>query len=124
VPALEEGADLVIAVDVSHDLDALTDFTTGLNIMVRASGIRAEALSGMQGRLADVLIEPEVGRIHWADFGAVEECIRCGEKAAQERLGDIRQALRLARWPSFIGFSRSRRLTRARRDRERQKKVS
>jgi len=124
VPALEEGADLVIAVDVSRDLEPLTDFTTGLNIMVRASGIRAEAMRGMQGRLADVLIEPEVGRIHWADFGAVEECIRAGEQAALARLPEIRQALRLARWPSFVGFSRSRRLARSRRDRERQKKVS
>ena len=124
VPALEEGVDLVIAVDVSRDLEALTDFTTGLNIMVRASGIRAEAMRGMQGRLADVLIEPDVGRVHWADFGAVEECIRAGEAAAEASLPEIRQAMRLARWPSFIGFSRSRRLTRARRDRERQKKVS
>jgi NTE family protein len=124
VPALEEGADLVIAVDVSKDLEALTDFTTGLNIMVRASYIRAEAMRGMQGSLADVLVEPEVGRIHWADFGAVEECIRAGEQAAMARLPEIRHALRLARWPSFIGFSRSRRLTRSRRDRERQKKVS
>jgi len=124
VPALQEGADLVIAVDVSNELETLSDFTTGLNIMVRASYMRAEALRGMQGRLADVLIEPEVGRIHWADFGAVEECIRLGEQAAEARLGEIRQALRLARWPSFIGFSRSRRLTRARLERERQKKVS
>ena len=92
--------------------------------MVRAAGIRAEAMRGMQGRLADVLIEPEVGRIHWADFGAVEECIQAGEQAAQARLPEIRQALRLARWPSFVGFSRSRRLARSHRDRERQKKVS
>src|SRR5204862_285446 len=90
-----------IAVDVSRDLEPLTDFSTGLNIMVRAAGIRAEAMRGMQGRLADVLIEPEVGRIHWADFGAVEECIQAGEQAAQARLPEIRQALR--RMPLFGG---------------------
>jgi NTE family protein len=124
VPALGEGADLVIAVDVSRELEELGDFGSGLNIMVRASAIRAEALSGMQGGLADVLIQPDVGRVHWADFSAVGECVRQGEEAARASLEDIRHALRIARWPSFVGFSRSRRLARTTRSRARSKKVS
>jgi len=124
VPALNQGADLVIAVDVSRELEPLTERGSGLNIMVRAAAIRAEALRLMQGRLADVLIEPDVGQVHWADFSAVEECIRRGEAATTERLDDIRHALRIARWPSFVGFSRTRRLARAHRDKIRVKKVS
>lgn len=124
VPALNEGADLVIAVDVSRELEPLTGQGRGLNIMVRAAAIRAEALRQMQGRLADVLIEPDVGRVHWADFSAVEECVKRGEEAATARLDEIRHALRIARWPSFVGFSRTRRLARAHRDRTRAKKVS
>src|SRR5262245_7130944 len=117
VPALNQGAELVIAGDVSRELEPLAEQGSGLNIMVRAAAIRAEALRQMQGRLADVLIEPDVGKVHWADFSAVAECVRCGEQAAQERIDDIRHALRIARWPSFIGFSRTRRLARAQRDR-------
>jgi NTE family protein len=124
VPALNQGAELVIAVDVSRELEPLAEQGSGLNIMVRAAAIRAEALRQMQGRLADVLIEPDVGKVHWADFSAVGECVRCGEQAALERIDDIRHALRIARWPSFIGFSRTRRLARAQRDRARAKKVS
>jgi NTE family protein len=124
VAALQEGADLVIAVDVSRELEELDTFGSGLNIMVRASAIRAEALCGMQGSLADVLIEPEVGRVHWADFSAVTECVRRGEEAARARIDEIRHALRIARWPSFVGFSRSRRLARATRARARSRKVS
>lgn len=123
-PTLQEGADLVIAVDVSKELDALSAFGTGVNIMVRAAAIRSEAMRGMQGRLADVLIEPEVGQVHWADFSAVDECVRLGAEATRARLGDIRQALRIARWPSFIGFSRSRRLAQVERERASRKKVS
>ena len=124
VPALHQGADLVIAVDVSRELEPLTERGSGLNIMVRAAAIRAEALRLMQGRLADILIEPDVGQVHWADFSAVAECAQRGEEAATARLDDIRHALRIARWPSFIGFSRTRRLARALRDRTKAKKVS
>jgi NTE family protein len=124
VPALHLGADLVIAVDVSRELEPLAERGSGLNIMVRAAAIRAEALRLMQGRLADILIEPDVGRVHWADFSAVEECVQRGEEAARACLDDIRHALRIARWPSFIGFSRTRRLARALRDRAKVKKVS
>jgi NTE family protein len=124
VPALHLGADLVIAVDVSRELEPLTERGSGLNIMVRAAAIRAEALRLMQGRLADVLIEPDVGQVHWADFSAVEECVRLGEEAATERLEEIRHAMRIARWPSFVGFSRARRLARVHRDKSKVKKVS
>jgi NTE family protein len=124
VQTLHEGADLVIAVDVSRELEELGDPGSGLNIMVRASAIRAEALSGMQGRLADVLIQPDVGQVHWADFSAVHECIRLGEEATLSRLDDIRHAMRIARWPSFVGFSRARRLSRSNRLKARSKKVS
>ena len=125
IPALNVGADLVIAVDVSKELEDLAAAGSGLNIMVRAAAIRAEAQRGMQCRLADVLIEPDVGRVHWADFSAVEECMRRGEEATRARLDDIRHALRIARWPSFVGFSRARRLARAYLDRAkvREKKV-
>lgn len=113
IPALHAGADLVIAVDVSKELEDLTVTGSGLNIMVRAAGIRSEALRGMQCRLADVLIEPDVRRVHWADFSAFLECVQRGEEAARARLDEIRHALRIARWPSFVGFSRARRLARA-----------
>ncbi|HUD70370.1 MAG TPA: patatin-like phospholipase family protein [Dongiaceae bacterium] len=124
VPALDQGCDLVIAVDVSRELEPLAEQGSGLNIMVRAAAIRAEALRLMQGRLADILIEPDVGRVHWADFSAVDECVRRGEEATRARIADIRHALRIARWPSFVGFSRTRRLARAQRERARVKKVS
>ena len=124
IPALHAGADLVIAVDVSKDLEDLAAAGTGLNIMVRAAAIRAESQRDMQCRLADVLIEPRVGQVHWADFSAVDECMACGEEATRARLDDIRHALRIARWPSFVGFSRARRLARAYLEKQKDKKVS
>ena len=113
IPALSMGADMVIAVDVSKEIEDTADFKSGLNIMVRANAIRTEALKEMQCRLADVVIEPDVGRIHWADFSAMEECVARGEEATWQRVVEIHRQVRTARWSSLLGFSRSRRLARA-----------
>jgi NTE family protein len=113
IPALRLGADMVIGVDVSKEIEDTSGFKNGLNIMVRANAIKAEALKEMQCRFADVLIEPNVDHIHWADFSAVVECVALGAEAARERAGEIRRQIKMARWSSLLGFSRSRRLARA-----------
>jgi hypothetical protein len=67
----------------------------------------------MQCRFADVMVEPDVNHIHWADFSAVLECIRLGEEAARARLPEINRQLKIARWSSLLGYSRARHLARA-----------
>ncbi len=113
IPALRVGADLVIGVDVSKEIQDTDGFKNGLNIMVRANAIRSDALKHMQCRFADVIIEPDVDHIHWADFSAIVECIRLGAEATRERLADIRRHLKRARLSSLVGYSRARRLARA-----------
>jgi NTE family protein len=112
VPALLMGADLVIGVDVGREIDERVNLKSGLNIMVRANSISTDALKALQCRLADVVIEPDVGQIHWADFSAVHNCVIRGEEAARSRLVEIRRQHRAARWSSFLGISRARRLAR------------
>jgi NTE family protein len=124
IPALRMGADMVVAVDVSKEIEDTLGFKNGLNIMVRANAIKAEALKEMQCRFADVLIEPDVDHIHWADFSAIEESVRLGEEAARAKVGEIRRQIKLARWSSLLGFSRSRRLARAYLEQGGERKVS
>ncbi len=112
VPALLMGADLVIGVDVSREIEDQVNLRSGLNIMVRANSIGADALKSLQCRLADVVLAPDVGRIHWADFSAVRDCVVRGEEAARAGLDEIRRQHRTARWASFLGISRARRLAR------------
>jgi NTE family protein len=113
IPALRLGANLVIGVDVSKDMEDTSGYRSGLNIMVRANAVKAEALKDMQCRFADVLIDPEVGHVHWADFSAIVECIALGEQAARARIDEIRHQIKVARFSSLFGYSRSRRLARA-----------
>lgn len=112
VPALLMGADLVIGVDVSREIEEQVNLRTGLNIMVRANSISMDALKSLQCRLADVIVVPDVSRIHWADFSAVRECVMRGEEAARAGLDEIRRQHKTARWASFLGISRARRLAR------------
>jgi NTE family protein len=113
IPALRLGADVVIGVDVSKEIEDTSGFRNGLNIMVRANAVKTEALKEMQCRFADVLIEPDVDHVHWADFSAVVECVTLGEAAARESLDAIRRQIKAARWSSVLGYSRSRRMARA-----------
>ena len=112
LPALNLGADIVIAVDVSREFEDTTPYKSGLDIMVRATAIRTEALKRMQCRLADVLIQPEVGRVHWADFSSIDGCVARGEEAARAQIDAIRRTIKTGHWTSLLGFNRWRRLAR------------
>ncbi|MFQ5876950.1 MAG: patatin-like phospholipase family protein [Acidobacteriota bacterium] len=113
LPAIRLGADLVIAVDVSREIEDTSGFKNGLNIMFRANAIRSDALGKMQCRFADVVVEPRVDHVHWADFSAILECVRLGEEATREKIDIIRKRIRRARLPSLFGLSRARRLARS-----------
>ncbi|HEX9426148.1 MAG TPA: patatin-like phospholipase family protein [Candidatus Polarisedimenticolia bacterium] len=113
IPALRLGADMVIGVDVSKEIEDTAGFRNGLNIMVRANAIKAEALKEMQCRFADVLIAPEVDHIHWADFSSIVESIRLGEDETRRKIEAIQRQIKSARWSSLLGSSRARRLARA-----------
>jgi len=113
LPALKLGASVVIGVDVSKEIEDTSGLRSGLNIMVRANALKADALKTMQCRFADALIEPDVDHIHWADFSEVVECVELGKAAARRRIGAIKRVIKLARLSSLLGYSRSRRLARA-----------
>ena len=87
------GADVVIAVNVSHDSLKPPELKRALEIYFRTQDITKRVLIEKQLEAADVIITPQVGHIHWADFTAAETIIKLGEQAAQQALPQIRQAL-------------------------------
>ena len=86
-------ADMVIAVDVARQLEEVEDLATGLGIVLRTNEISRLALSQWQLEEADVVISPEMSTLHWSDFGRMDECLSAGEKAAQEKLDEIKKAV-------------------------------
>jgi len=82
------GADIVIAVDISADLDARLPEGT-IETILQSIGIMHSKISVIQLAKADVVIRPKVGRIGSADFDKSFDAIIEGEKAALEMLPSI-----------------------------------
>ena len=93
LPARRLGADVVIAVDVAHEVEDTAELTRGLDVLLRANALTRTALKQLQLREADVVIRPDVERFHWADFGCLKDAVEAGEVAAREALPEILAAV-------------------------------
>jgi NTE family protein len=102
LPAFRLGADIVIGVDISADLEDARRYARGIDVVMRANTIKDAVMTALHRRLADILIEPAVRRIHWADFAAADFCITAGDKAATEVASAIRELLRQERFRSIM----------------------
>jgi len=112
LPTFQLGADIAIGVDISKEIDDTRSLRKGFDIMVRANAIKGEALKKLQCSFADVMVEPDVGHIHWADFSALDEAIAAGERAAEAALPEIHRLLLRKGLPSRMRFFRGKRLAR------------
>ena len=90
--ARQEGADIVIAVAVDRDIGS-EGLRTVVDVYQRVNEIMSEKLKNYELANADVVILPEAGDLHWSDFSEAINLIDEGQKAARERLDDIRNVM-------------------------------
>jgi NTE family protein len=102
LPAFRLGADIVIAVDISADLEEPKRYLRGIDVVLRANTIKDSVMNELHRRLADIVIEPAVRKIHWADFESVDFCIAAGDTAATAAVPKIRELLRQERFRSMV----------------------
>jgi len=96
-------ADVVIAVDVAQGIPELeSEKMTGGATRMRAMMILAETARKFQLRFADVVISPEMGDLHWTDFGKLNEFMEKGAASAQAKMSEIRKAIFRARTRKLI----------------------
>ncbi|MEW6419363.1 MAG: patatin-like phospholipase family protein [Nitrospirota bacterium] len=86
------GADVVIAVDVSGDVEASAPNGT-IETLLQAINIMYSKLAASQLSKADVVIKPKVGYIGSADFSKRHEATLEGERAALEALPKIQEII-------------------------------
>lgn len=98
LPAFVLGADIVIAVDISADIEDTQDYSRGVGVMMRAAALKDAALVRFHCKVADVVIEPAVKQVHWADFSNSAFCIEQGDRAATTMVPRITEILRHERW--------------------------
>jgi NTE family protein len=91
--ARREGADIVIAVNITRGLFSDERLETGQEIRDRAADIAAHHLTKYELAGADVVIRPKVGNLHWSVFSHAGDLILEGEKAAAEKMRDIRRLM-------------------------------
>ncbi|UCF56257.1 MAG: patatin-like phospholipase family protein [Deltaproteobacteria bacterium] len=101
--AREEGADMVIAVAVDRGISS-QELRTVVDIYHRVSEIMGEKLKKYELMEADVVIQPEVGDLHWSNFSQAMNLIDEGEKAARGKLDDIRKLMPgIKKWFRYKG---------------------
>jgi NTE family protein len=90
--ARQEGAEIVISVAVDRCISP-EELRNVVDVYYRVSEIMGEKLKDYELAEADVVIQPEVGDLHWSNFSQAMNLIDEGEKAAREKLNDIRHLL-------------------------------
>ena len=88
------GAKKIIAVDVGAKLGKFQKTGSGISTNMRADEIAKFHFNRFQAKKADVLIEPKVESIHWADFTKFNLGIKLGYNATKDKLPEIRKLLR------------------------------
>jgi NTE family protein len=113
--ARDGGADIVIAVVVDIDIRLWNDFDTAKGIFNRAGEITMQRLLNYELKDADVIIRPDVGKLHWTDFSRIDYLEMEGERSARKAVGKIDRALPFyLRWSKKVRklFARSKSVTR------------
>jgi len=89
--AVEQGADVVIAVAIDKDIVLSSELQTAVDIYVRAGEIMGFHLEQYDLKNAHLIIRPELGSIHWADFSQSRMLIALGEAAALDSLPELKR---------------------------------
>ncbi len=92
-PARELGAEIVIAVDVGQDLNTHPDLDNVINIIFQTNHMTARHYNLQLLKMADVVIRPNVGLVHWSEFKLLDYMIEEGEKVAATALTQIRKVI-------------------------------
>jgi NTE family protein len=88
--ARRTGAEVVIAVDISADINAKQPEGT-IETILQSIGIMQSRISAVQLARADVVVRPKVGYIGASDFDKRHEAILEGEKAMLEALPAVQK---------------------------------
>ncbi len=101
-PARELGADVVIAVDVGQQLNEHADLNNVINIIFQANHMTARHFNLHLLKMADVVIRPNVGQVHWSEFKLLRYMIEEGERVAEEALPQIQRLIKKKSAKSWV----------------------
>lgn len=104
--ARELGADFVIGVDVFGAPRPFSAPRNAIDVIARADSLLRIALSEAQLKTADVVLVPQNGVAHWADFSTSAQAVQRGEEEVERKLAELQQALKTAQRKSWFKLGR------------------
>ncbi|MEM7261631.1 MAG: patatin-like phospholipase family protein [Planctomycetota bacterium] len=84
---------MVIAVDLSSELEPIERIEKGWDSIMRCETIAARKLNQLELARADVVIRPDIGAKYWSDFTELRRMIEAGAEAARAKIPEIRSRL-------------------------------
>jgi NTE family protein len=103
-PAIAMGAHFVIAVDATLDVLGLgPPPNSAIESLFRCNEISRIALNRHRKTHADILLVPELGPLHWADFSGMKSCIEAGRAVIESNLTKILRARKLRKYVTLSG---------------------
>lgn len=91
---LSMGADIIIGIFVSTDLDKKEDLKSAADILQQAAFIMSAKDTEQQKKLVDYYIEPDMHGLTSADFGATPEFTQFGYEAVQQKKDELLELMR------------------------------
>jgi NTE family protein len=85
------GADIVIGSEVSATLYTRDQLNSAFEIMDQATSFQSNISNKTQEALCNILIKPDIGKYNMFSFDAADSLIGIGEKAAREKITELRQ---------------------------------
>jgi NTE family protein len=96
--AKEMGAKKIIAVDVSMRIKPEGEMTSGLQVILRSDNIAQQRLKKYDLSYADIVLNPDIQNVHWANFNKLKYCVRRGENAVANKTDHIENLLKPKPW--------------------------
>lgn len=93
-PARQVGADIVIAVDVGKAFVNQPTVDNIVDIILRTHLITAHRNNELLLQSSDLVLKPNVGQYHWAEFHNFEEIVNAGEQVARQVLPVVKEIIR------------------------------
>ena len=100
--ARQLGADFIIAVEAGDSPSTFNEPRNALDVIARADALARAALNKEQLKSADIILSPQNGTTHWADFSTTTRAIDCGVEVVDMQINALRSALKKMRRQSFF----------------------
>lgn len=98
----EMGADFVVAVEISQDIQDVSVPDNGLEVVLRSDMVTRITLSDMELKEADYVISPDTQNLEWWDFKKSDASILKGRESAAAAIVELKKAIERARVKKFL----------------------